>query len=150
MDDPHTLVSTEWVEDSLLTQDLCLLDASWHMPGSGQNALENYQNAHILGASFFDIDLISDTSSDLPHMAPSAAQFAKHVGAMGIKNTSQVIVYDTAGLFSAARVWWLFKLMGHDKVAVMDGGLPKWIAEGRDVTCTICPTHCSLSGHVDF
>ncbi|MGV6839379.1 MAG: 3-mercaptopyruvate sulfurtransferase [Planktomarina sp.] len=136
MDTSKTIVSTQWVANNLASGDVRLLDGSWHMPATGRDAAQEFTAQHIPGASFFDIDLISDTTSDLPHMAPSAAEFAQHVGAMGISNDTQVVVYDTVGIFSAARVWWLFKLMGHENVAVLNGGLPKWIAEGRDVTNT--------------
>lgn len=133
-DDPHTLVSTGWLADRL--EEVVVLDGSWHLPTEGRNARAEYAAGHIPGAQFFDIDTIS-ADSPLPHMAPTPEQFGQAIGAMGIGGATQVVVYDSAGLFSAARVWWLFRLMGHDAVAVLDGGLPKWRAEGRAVVTEV-------------
>ncbi|MCX8227255.1 MAG: 3-mercaptopyruvate sulfurtransferase [Sulfitobacter sp.] len=130
-DDPKTLVSTDWLAQHLKDPDLRLLDASWYLPDMGRDAKAEYDEAHIPGARFFDIDEISDARSDLPHMAPPAEKFMSRMRAMGIGDGHQVVVYDGAGLMSAARVWWLFKLMGQDNVAVLDGGMPKWVAEGH-------------------
>jgi thiosulfate/3-mercaptopyruvate sulfurtransferase len=132
-DDPKTLVSTDWLAQHLKDPDLRLLDASWHMPSSGRDAKAEYDACHIPGARFFDIDAISDHRSDLPHMAPPVEKFISRMRAMGVGDGHQVVVYDSTGLFSAARVWWLFRLMGKIDVAVLDGGLPKWQAEGREV-----------------
>jgi thiosulfate/3-mercaptopyruvate sulfurtransferase len=129
--DPQLLVSTEWLAAHLEAPDLRILDASWHMPDAGRDARAEYEDAHIPGARFFDIDRISDTQSDLPHMAPPVEKFISSVRAMGIGDGHRVVVYDSVGLFSAARVWWLFRLFGKTDVAVLDGGLRKWIAEGR-------------------
>lgn len=131
-DDPKTLVSTEWLAAHLKDPDLRILDGSWHMPASGRDAKAEYEAAHIPGARFFDIDDISDHRSDLPHMVPPVEKFMSRLRAMGVGDGHQVVIYDAAGLFSAARVWWLFKLMGQNNVAVLDGGLPKWQAEGRE------------------
>ncbi len=132
-DDPKTLVSTEWLADHLNDPDLRILDGSWHLPTSERDAAAEYAAAHIPNARFFDIDEISDHRSDLPHMAPPPEKFISRMRAMGVGDGHQVVVYDAAGLMSAARVWWLFRLMGHADVAVLDGGLPKWQAEGRAV-----------------
>ncbi|SEM57302.1 thiosulfate/3-mercaptopyruvate sulfurtransferase [Gemmobacter aquatilis] len=132
-DDPKTLVSTDWLAAHLKDPDLRVLDASWHMPDAGRDAQADYAAGHIPGARFFDIDEISDLRSDLPHMAPPVEKFISRMRAMGVGDGHQVVVYDTAGLFSAARVWWLFRLMGKTDVAVLDGGLPKWRAEGREI-----------------
>lgn len=132
-DDPKTLVSTEWLARHLKDPDLRVLDASWYLPEAGRNARAEYDAAHIPGARFFDIDDISDNRSDLPHMAPPVEKFMSRLRAMGVGDGHQVVVYDGAGLLSAARVWWLFKLMGQESVAVLDGGLPKWQAEGHEV-----------------
>ena len=132
-DDPKTLVSTDWLARHLRDPDLRVLDASWYLPDAGRDARAEYQAAHIPGARFFDIDEISDLRSALPHMAPPAEKFISRMRAMGVGDGHQVVVYDGAGLFSAARVWWLFRLMGKTDVAVLDGGLPKWRAEGREV-----------------
>lgn len=131
--DPKTLVSTEWLEAHLKDPDLRILDASWYMPDSGRDAKAEYAAAHIPGARFFDIDEISDQRSSLPHMAPTPEKFISRMRAMGVGDGHQVVVYDGAGLLSAARVWWTFRLMGKTDVAVLDGGFPKWQAEGRPV-----------------
>lgn len=132
-DDPKTLVSTDWLARHLKDPDLRVLDASYYLPEHGRNGKEEYAEAHIPGARFFDIDEISDKASDLPHMAPPVEKFMSRMRAMGVGDGHQVVVYDGAGLFSAARVWWLFKLMGHEDVAVLDGGFPKWQTEGHPV-----------------
>ncbi|SHI60553.1 thiosulfate/3-mercaptopyruvate sulfurtransferase [Palleronia salina] len=132
-DDPRTLVSTDWLAKHIDDPDLRILDASWYMPDAGRDPRAEYDAAHIPGARFFDIDEISDQRSDLPHMAPPVEKFVSRMRALGVGDGHQVVVYDGAGLFSAARVWWLFRLMGKTDVAVLDGGLPKWQAEGRNV-----------------
>ena len=132
-DDPKTLVSTDWLERHLKDPDLRVLDASWYLPTSGRDAKAEYAAAHIPGARFFDIDEIADLRSALPHMAPPPEKFVARMRAMGVGDGHQVVVYDGAGLFSAARVWWLFRLMGKTDIAVLDGGLPKWKAEGREI-----------------
>lgn len=130
-DDPKTLVSTAWLEAHLKDPDLRILDASWYFPDAGRDAKAEYARLHIPGARFFDIDEITDKRSALPHMAPQPEMFISRMRAMGVGDGHQVVVYDSAGLFSAARVWWTFRLMGKIDVAVLDGGLPKWIGEGR-------------------
>ena len=133
MDDPKTLVSTTWLAAHLKDPDLRILDASWYLPNMGRDPRAEYDAAHIPGARFFDIDEISDHRSELPHMAPPVEKFMSRLRAMGVGDGHQVVVYDGAGLFSAARVWWLFRLMGQTDVAVLDGGLPKWQAENREI-----------------
>ncbi|MEO9574755.1 MAG: 3-mercaptopyruvate sulfurtransferase [Lentilitoribacter sp.] len=132
-DNPKTLVSTDWLAAHLKDPDLRILDASWYLPGVERDPRAEYDAAHIPGARFFDIDEISDARSDLPHMAPPAEKFMSRMRAMGVGDGHQIVVYDAAGIQSAPRVWWLFRLMGHRDVAVLDGGLPKWLAEGRPV-----------------
>ncbi|MCC5987898.1 MAG: 3-mercaptopyruvate sulfurtransferase [Pararhodobacter sp.] len=132
-DDPRTLVSTDWLAAHLGDPDLRVIDASWYLPDMGRDARAEYDAAHIPGARYFDIDEISDQRSALPHMAPPAEKFISRMRAMGIGDGHQVVVYDGMGIFSAARVWWNFRLMGKNDVAVLDGGLPKWLAEGRPV-----------------
>jgi len=131
MDDPKTLVSTDWLAAHLKDPDLRILDASWYLPQMERDAKAEYEAGHIPGARFFDIDDISDHRSDLPHMAPPVEKFMSRLRALGVGDGHQVVIYDGAGLFSAARVWWLFRLMGQHNVAVLDGGLPKWKAEER-------------------
>ncbi len=132
-DDPKTLVSTEWLAAHLKDPDLRILDASWYLPDMNRDALKEYEQSHIPNARFFDIEEISDLRSDLPHMVPPVEKFMSRMRALGVGDGHQVVVYDGMGLFSAARVWWLFKLMGQDNIAVLDGGFPKWLAEGREV-----------------
>ena len=132
-DDPKTLVSTQWLADHLGNPDLRILDASWYLPDMGRDARAEYDASHIPGARFFDIDEISDHRSALPHTVPPVEKFISRMRAMGVGDGHQVVVYDSAGLFSAARVWWLFRLMGKTDIAVLDGGFAKWTAEGRAV-----------------
>lgn len=131
--DPRFLVSTDWLAAHLSAPDLRVLDASWHMPDAGRDAIAEYRASHIPGARFFDIDAISDEQSDLPHMAPPVEKFISRMRAMGVGDGYRVVIYDSLGLFSAARAWWLFRLFGKEDVAVLDGGLPKWLAEGKPV-----------------
>ncbi len=132
-DDPKTLVSTAWLAAHLKDPDLRVIDASWYMPDAGRDPRAEYAAAHIPGARFFDIDEITDSRSNLPHMAPQPEKFVARMRAMGIGDGHLAVIYAGAGLFSAARVWWTFRLMGKTDVAVLDGGFPKWQAEGRDV-----------------
>ncbi len=132
-DDPKTLVSTDWLADHLKDPDLRVLDGTYFMPAEGRDAKAEYEAAHIPGARFFDIDDIADNRSDMPHMAPPVEKFMSRLRQMGVGDGHQVVVYDTHGLFSAARVWWMFRLMGQDNIAVLDGGFPKWLAEDRPV-----------------
>lgn len=132
--DPTILVSTDWLAENLSNPNLRILDGSWHLPTENRDALAEFYADHIQGAQFFDIDEISDTVSHLPHMVPPKAQFEQQVADLGISNDNQIVVYDSYGLFSAARVWWLFRFFGMTNIAVLNGGLPKWKAEGRP-TC---------------
>ena len=132
-DDPKTLVSTQWLAAHLKDPDLRVLDASWYLPGSKRDPFAEYQAAHIPGARFFDLDDVSDHRSDLPHMVPPVEKFMSRMRAIGVGDGHQIVVYDGSGLFSAPRVWWLFKLMGQMDIAVLDGGFLKWQAEGHPV-----------------
>ena len=132
-DNPKILVSTDWLAAHINDPDLRILDASMYLPNAGRDGRAEYDAAHIPGARFFDIDDISDSRSDLPHMVPPAEKFISRLRAMGVGDGHQVVVYDGAGIYSAARVWWLFRLMGKTDVAVLDGGFPKWQAEGREI-----------------
>ena len=131
--DPKTLVSTEWLATHIKDPDLRILDGSWYLPAQNRDAKAEYDAGHIPGARFFDIDEIADHRSDLPHMAPPVEKFMSHMRAMGVGDGHQIVIYDGAGLMSAARVWWLFRLMGQENIAVLDGGLPKWQSEGREI-----------------
>ncbi len=129
----RALVTTDWLAANLDRPSVRAVDSSWHMPQLKRDAHAEFAQAHIPGAVFFDIDEIADTSSRLPHMLPTARKFADRVGMLGIGTRDLVVVYDTRGVISAARVWWTFHAFGHDRVAVLDGGFPKWRAEGRPV-----------------
>ncbi|QTN18549.1 3-mercaptopyruvate sulfurtransferase [Brevundimonas sp. AJA228-03] len=126
------LISTDDLARDLGAPDLRIVDASWHL--DGRDARAEFERMRIPGAVFFDLDAVSDHSTDLPHMLPTAAAFAEAAGALGISSSDRIVVYDTVGLFSAARVWWTFRLMGARDVRVLDGGLPLWQAEGRSTT----------------
>ena len=127
------LVDTEWLEAHLKAPDVVVVDGSWHLPTAGRDPRKEYLDAHIPGAVFFDIDNISDTESDLPHMLPSPEKFASAMRKAGIGDGQKVVVYDTVGIFAAPRVWWMFRAMGCRDVCVLDGGFPKWKAEGRPI-----------------
>jgi thiosulfate/3-mercaptopyruvate sulfurtransferase len=128
-----TLVTTDWLAANLGRRNLRVVDGSWHMRELKRDAFEEFVEVHIPGAVFFDIDAIADPWTPLPHMLPSAGTFAERVGTLGCGNADRVVVYDTRGVVSAARVWWTFRAFGHAQVAVLDGGLPKWRAEARPV-----------------
>jgi thiosulfate/3-mercaptopyruvate sulfurtransferase len=128
--DPKTLVSTKWLAKHINDPDLRIIDASWYLPAAGRDPRADYDEAHIPNARFFDIDEIAAAQTDLPHMAPSVEKFISRMRAKGIGDGHQVVVYDSAGILSAPRVWWLFHLFGKTDTAVLDGGLPKWQAEG--------------------
>jgi len=127
------IVSTDWLKEHLSAPDIVILDASWHMPDSDRDAHKEYLEGHIPGALFFDIDDIADKTDPLPHMLPGPVMFSSRMRKMGIGDGNRVVVYDSHGLMTAARVWWTFRVMGHNDVAILDGGLPKWRAEGGTI-----------------
>ena len=131
MTQPSPLISTEELAARLGDPSLRIIDGSWHL--DGRDAATEHLQGHIPGAVWFDLEGVSDHSTDLPHMLPTPKAFAEAVGALGVSEGDTVVVYDTAGLFSAPRVWWTFRLMGAKDVRVLDGGLPRWTAEGRAV-----------------
>jgi thiosulfate/3-mercaptopyruvate sulfurtransferase len=124
-------VSTDWLTERLGAADVVVVDGSSYLATMKRDAAAEYLAGHIPGAVRFDIDAIADHSNPLPHMLPDATQFAREVGALGIADTDTIVVYDGAGLYSAPRVWWTFRLFGARKVFILDGGLPRWKAEGR-------------------
>jgi len=130
-DDP--LVSTEWLAAHLRDPDVRVLDASFKMPGVLPLPVDDFLEAHIPGAAFFDVDAVSDHAVDLPHMYPDAAQFARDAGALGVSSGDTVVVYDHGGWVAAPRAWWMFLSFGHRNVKVLNGGLKKWRAEGRAI-----------------
>jgi thiosulfate/3-mercaptopyruvate sulfurtransferase len=125
------LVSTNWLADRLASPDVTIVDGSFYLPALKRDAAAEYRAGHIPGAVRFDIDAIADHSNPLPHMLPSAEQFAREAGALGIADTDTIVVYDGIGLGGAPRVWWTFRIFGASNVFILDGGLPKWKAEGR-------------------
>ena len=127
------LVSTEWLAEHLTAPDVRIVDGSYYLPHEGLDPRAEFEAHHIPGAVFFDIDEIADTSVDLPHMLPPPEKFSSRVRKLGLGDGVRIVAYDQRGLFSAARVWWTFRLFGHDDVVVLDGGLVKWMAEGRPV-----------------
>ena len=129
-----TIVSAKWLAEN--AADVKLLDCSWYLPAMGRDAKLEHAICRIPGARYFDVEKISDPDSSLPHMLPSAESFASACDALGIENGDQVVVYDGAGLFSAARAWWMFKVFGHCAVAVLDGGVPGWLSEGMAMDVT--------------
>jgi len=129
----EALVSTEWLAENLGAPDLRVVDASYYLPGEGLDPRQEFEAQHIPGAVFFDIDAIKDPASELPHMVPPPHIFSSKVRKLGLGDGLRLVIYDQRGLFSAPRVWWTFRYFGHDDVAVLDGGLPKWLNEGRPV-----------------
>jgi thiosulfate/3-mercaptopyruvate sulfurtransferase len=125
------LVSTEWLGERLRDRNVVVVDGTYHLPTLQRDAHAEYRDGHIPGAVFFDVETVADHSTELPHMLPGPTQFGEVVGALGIGDGDTVVVYDSAGLYSAPRVWWTFRVFGAKKVYILDGGLPKWKSEGR-------------------
>jgi thiosulfate/3-mercaptopyruvate sulfurtransferase len=134
---PEALVGTDWLAAHLVDPHVRVVDASFKLPGITPTARQDYDQGHIPGAVFFDIDDICEPGTSLPHMIPSPDLFARKLGALGIGDDDRVVVYDSAGLSSAGRAWWMLRLFGHQDVAVLDGGLPKWRAEGRPLDTAV-------------
>ncbi len=131
MTTPSPLVSTAWLAERLSEPDVRVADASWYLPQAGRDAKAEYAAAHIPGAVFFDIDDLSDETSRYPHMLAPAPKFAERMHKLGLGSDDRIVVYDGAGIYSSPRAWWMLRAMGHRKVFVLDGGLPKWRREGR-------------------
>lgn len=130
---PTALVSTEWLSQHMNAPDVRVVDASWYLPADGRDPKAEYAAGHIPGAVYFDIDDIVSADTDLPHMLPDPVKFSSRVRKLGLGDGNRIVVYDGAGLLSAARVWWMFRAMGHQDISVLDGGFPKWQAEGRKI-----------------
>ena len=130
----QALVEGNWLKKHLEDNSIKVIDATWYLPILEKDAKSNFLERHIPGAVFFDIDTIADQENPLPHMLPSAEQFAYQVGQLGISNDKRIIIYDSSGGFSAAaRVWWMFRLFGHQNVALLNGGLIKWLSDGHAI-----------------
>ena len=134
------LVSTEWLAGELCAPDLVVFDATKYLPNEGKDGKALYAGQHIPGARFFDIDVVADQDTPLPHMVPTPGRFEVLMRQLGVSNASRVVFYDQKGIASSARGWWMMGLFGHDAAAVLDGGLPKWLAEGRLVTADPPPS----------
>ncbi|HUN47648.1 MAG TPA: 3-mercaptopyruvate sulfurtransferase [Stellaceae bacterium] len=134
---PESLVSTDWLAAHLGDPAIRIVDGSFKLPGVTPTAQEDYARQHIPGAPYFDIDVISDHASSLPHMLPRADEFARHMSRLGIGDEHQVVVYDATGWSSGWRAWWMLRIFGHDQAALLAGGLRKWLAEGRPVTAEV-------------
>jgi thiosulfate/3-mercaptopyruvate sulfurtransferase len=130
---PSPLISTTQLAAELGSPGLAVVDASWHLPELKRDARAEFEAGHIPGAVYLDIDVVADQGHALGHMLPDAPTFAREVGKLGLGNDRRIVVYDTRGLYSAARVWWMFRIYGHDDVRVLDGGYVKWLAEKRPV-----------------
>jgi thiosulfate/3-mercaptopyruvate sulfurtransferase len=135
------VVSPEWLVKHLKDPGLSIVDASWYLPAQNRDARAEYDAAHIPGAVFFDQDAVVDPRSDLPHTLPSPLVFEQHVSAMGISRDDTIVVYDAPGMFTAPRVWWMFRVMGAEKVFLLDGGFDNWKKDGHIVTNR--PTKCA-------
>lgn len=127
------LVSTDWLAEHLNAPDIRVADASWYLPQAGRDPRDEYRAAHIPGAVFFDIEDLSDETNSLPHMLAPAVKFAARMRRLGLGDGNFIVVYDGAGIYSAPRAWWMLRAMGHEEVAVLDGGFPKWKREGRPI-----------------
>ncbi len=131
---PTSLVSTEWLSQHMSAPDIRIVDASWYMPAEGREPKAEFEKCHIPNAVFFDIDEIADTDNPLPHMIPSPEKFSSRMRKLGLGDGNRIVVYDGSGIRSAARAWWMIRLFGHNDVAILDGGLPKWQAEDRPIS----------------
>ncbi|MBS0638698.1 MAG: 3-mercaptopyruvate sulfurtransferase [Proteobacteria bacterium] len=146
----NPLVSTEWLARELGAPDLVVFDATKYLPNEPKDGRAEFRSAHIPDARYFDIDEVADPDTDLPHMVPTPGRFAKLLGGMGVGNTTRIVFYDQKGLASAARGWWLMRLFGHDHAAVLDGGLPKWMKEGRPTATGDVPAAQVATFRPDF
>jgi thiosulfate/3-mercaptopyruvate sulfurtransferase len=143
------LVTTEWLAARLNAPDLAIVDGSYYLPAQNRDAKAEYFTGHIPGAVFFDIDAVADHSTTLPHMLPGSTQFSEEVGKLGIGNDDTIVIYDGVGLGGAPRVWWTFRIFGAKKVYILDGGLPKWKAEGHPLA-TVAATHAPRTFNAEF
>ena len=130
----NQLIEIDWLKKNLNNKKIKINDGTWHMPGSGLDAIEIFKEKHIPNAIFVDLEEISDQKSDLPHMMPQENYFSEKISSLGINNTDQLIIYDMYGMFSAARIWFMFKAFGHKNVSLLNGGLPEWINSNGEIS----------------
>ncbi len=152
---PSALVDSNWLATHLQHPDLMVLDASWYMPAAQRSGEQEWRQQRIPGARFFDFDSkIKDHGSSLPHMLPSETQFARQVAELGLSNHHRIVIYDSSGIFAAPRAWWMFRAMGHQQVAVLDGGLPDWIQQGHPLEqgepASVAPGHFVAHRQADW
>lgn len=144
------LVEADWLAAQMGAPDLVVLDASWYLPATRRDGRAEFLEEHIPGAAYFDIDAIADHSTTLPHMLPDAESFARAVGALGVGDGDRIVVYDGDGLLSAPRAWWMFRVFGHERIWVLDGGMPAWIAGGHELEAgAAAPKPRTFSPRVD-
>jgi thiosulfate/3-mercaptopyruvate sulfurtransferase len=129
----NSLIESDELANHLGDQNLKIIDGSWHLPKANRDGRKEFEKEHIPGGVFLDLDELSDQDSELPHTFPTEEYFSTKIGELGVDNESWVVVYDSTGLFSAARIWWMFRTFGHHKVSLLNGGLPKWKSEGREL-----------------
>ncbi len=139
MENSDVWVSTLWLADNIAAPDIRVIDGSWFMPNSGRDARKEFEESHIIGSVYFDIDDISEPESPLPHMLPSSVLFASRVRKLGLGDGHRLVVYDRLGNFSSPRVWWMFRVMGHEDITILDGGLKKWTHEERPTSDRLTP-----------
>ena len=130
----NPLIEIDWLKKNLNNPEIKIIDGTWHMPGSGINAFDIFKEKHIPNAIFIDLDEVSDINSDLPHMMPDENYFSKKISSLGISNNDHLIIYDMYGMFSAARIWFMFKAFGHNNISLLNGGFPAWLDSGGEVS----------------
>ena len=130
----NQLIEIDWLKKNLNNPQIKIIDGTWHMPGSGLNGFDVFKEKHIPNAIFIDLEEISDLNSDLPHMISDEKYFSEKISSLGISNNDKLIIYDMYGMFSAARIWFMFKAFGHNNVSLLNGGFPAWLDSGGDIS----------------
>ena len=130
----NPLIEINWLKKNLNNPEIKIIDGTWHMPGSGINGFDIFKEKHIPNAIFIDLDEVSDINSDLPHMMPDENYFSEKISSLGISNNDHLIIYDMYGMFSAARIWFMFKAFGHNNISLLNGGFPAWLDSGGEVS----------------
>jgi len=130
----NSLIEIDWLKKNLNNPEIKIIDGTWHMPGSGINGFDIFKEKHIPNAIFIELDEVSDINSDLPHMMPDENYFSEKISSLGISNNDHLIIYDMYGMFSAARIWFMFKAFGHNNISLLNGGFPAWLDSGGEVS----------------